>query len=156
MKTYHINIVLFLVFITFSGITYAQTYLTDESSGVLPENLSSLLMSSTYTTGTYALNKTLNQRFVNKNDVNFESTISDLELSVIVNQTNRFAKNTLAKVELNLPVQEESSKSNSIFSSEIFYFVTAAVLAGAGYLIWKENSSSEQTSSKTFGLPPKP
>lgn len=156
MKTYHKKTALFLVFIAFSVITNAQSYLSDESSGILHEDLTARFASMSHSTDAFAFTKNFDKRFVHKSDISFENAISDLELSVIVNQTRRFAKNNFAKVKLNFPVQEETSKSNSIFSSEVFYFVAAAVLAGAGYLIWKDNSSSEEASSKTFGLPPKP
>lgn len=156
MKTNYIKTALLIVIMTFSVITKAQSYLTDESSGVLPEDLTAPVESISHSTAAFTITKNFDNNYIQKRDISLNNAISDLELSVIVNQTRRYTKNNYSKVELNIPVQEETSKSNSIFSSEVFYFVTAAVLAGAGYLIWKDNATSEEASSKTFGLPPKP
>lgn len=156
MKTNHIKTLFFCILIALCNIN-AQNYLTDESSGVLP-NYSIRLLQSDFNSNQelFAYNKEFSEKSILQTKQIFEKSISDLELLLIAKQTKKYADKYLAKINLNLPVQEETQKSSSIFSSEVFYFVTAAVLAGAGYLIWKESSSSEETKSKTFGLPPKP
>lgn len=145
-----------------SPVLVAQTY--NGNSKLLPVVKSQKNFLITSITGTHLKNKFLfNEQNSKAIDIIDKELLYDIPLEInliagIQPMYNKKVDMNLITLPLskkgNIPAQD-TSKKESFFSKNLFYFIGAAVVAVTVYLLWPKKESPANT-NVTFGLPPLP